>query len=57
VIVSLDIIEFLDLSFRYKGKDRLASNSDEVLNGFEVIKKPKRQADLIYHGYGYMKQK
>ena len=35
----------LDLSFRYKGKNRLVSGSDEILNDFEVIKDPK--ADLV----------
>src|SRR5581483_11897121 len=36
----------LDLSFRYKGKDRLVStNGDDVFNDFMVIEKPK--ADLV----------
>jgi len=42
---SLGTIECLELSFQYKGKDRLVGSSDEVLNDFEVIEKPK--ADLI----------
>jgi len=36
----------LELSFRYKGKDRLVdTNGDDVLNDFMVIEKPK--ADLV----------
>jgi hypothetical protein len=42
---SVGKIEWLDISFRYKGKDRLLSDSDEVLNDFEVIEEPK--ADLV----------
>ncbi|GBC05734.1 hypothetical protein RclHR1_00640022 [Rhizophagus clarus] len=38
-------IAYLDLSFRYKGKDRQVSGSNKTLNDFKVIKKPK--ADLI----------
>ncbi|GBB92957.1 hypothetical protein RclHR1_20910002 [Rhizophagus clarus] len=39
-------LECLDLSFRYKGKDRLVStNGDDVFNDFVVIEKPK--ADLV----------
>ncbi len=41
----IGIIECLDLSFWYKGKSRLVSGSDKVLNDFEVIKKAK--ANLI----------
>ncbi|PKY40428.1 hypothetical protein RhiirA4_453799 [Rhizophagus irregularis] len=44
---SLGSIDCLELSFQYKGKDRLVSGSDEVFNNFEVIKNPKEQADLI----------
>jgi len=32
----LDSKDCLDLSFRYKGKDRLVSGSDEVFNDFVV---------------------
>ena len=43
---SLGSIACLDLSFRYKGKDRLVStNGDDVFNDFVVIEKPK--ADLV----------
>src|SRR3990170_8145706 len=37
---SLGTIDCLDLSFRYKGRDRLLAGSDETFNDFEVIKKP-----------------
>ncbi|CAB5360961.1 unnamed protein product [Rhizophagus irregularis] len=42
---SLGTIECLDLSFRYKGKDRLLAGSDKTFNDFEVTKKPC--ADLV----------
>ena len=39
-------LECLDLSFRYKGKDRLVStNGDDIFNDFVVIEKPK--VDLV----------
>ena len=38
-------IDCLDLSFIYKGIDRLVTGSDEILNDFEVIQDPK--ADLV----------
>ena len=37
---SLGTIDCLDLSFRYKGKDKLLAGSDETFNDFEIIKKP-----------------
>jgi len=43
---SLGTIDCLELSFRYKGKDRLVSGSDKVFNDFEVVTKPGK-ADLI----------
>lgn len=43
---SLGTIDCLDISFRYKGKDRLVSNSDYVFNNFEVVAKPCK-VDLI----------
>ena len=43
---SLSTVDCLDISFRYKGKDRLVSGSDEVFNDFEVVTKPGK-ADLI----------
>jgi len=43
---SLGTIDCLDISFRYKGKDRLVSGSDEAFNDFEVVTKPGK-ADLI----------
>src|SRR5271170_2819391 len=42
---SLKYIECLELSFQYKGNDRLVGQVDEALNSFEVIKDPK--ADLV----------
>ena len=42
---SLEYVECLELSFRYKGKDRLVEQVDEALTSFEVIKDPK--ADLV----------
>src|SRR6266498_3801319 len=42
---SLGTIDCLDLSFRYKEKDRLVSGSDKIFNDFEIIKKLK--ADLV----------
>jgi hypothetical protein len=39
------VVESLELSFRFKGKDKLVSGSDEVLNDFVVCKEPK--ADLV----------
>src|SRR4051794_1678981 len=47
VINSLGTIDCLDLSFRYKGKDRLFSGSDETLNNFEVNKDYYLKADLV----------
>ena len=44
---SLGTITCLEISFQYKGKDRLVSGSDKFFNDFEVIKNPKEQADLI----------
>ena len=44
---SLGTIYCLDLSFRYKGKDRLLSKSDSILNDFEVNKDHYLKADLI----------
>src|SRR3990170_1348130 len=48
---SLGTIDCLDLSFRYKGKDRLLAGSDETFNDFEVIKKlceaPHGHVDLV----------
>jgi hypothetical protein len=35
----------LEISFQYKGKDKLLGNVDKAYSNFEVIKKPK--ADLI----------
>ena len=37
---SLGTITCLEISFQYKGKDRLVSGSDEFFNDFEVIKNP-----------------
>ena len=37
---SLSTIDCLDLSFQYKGKDRLLAGSNETFNDFEIIKKP-----------------
>ncbi|CAG8735049.1 15201_t:CDS:1, partial [Gigaspora rosea] len=42
---ALGIVESLELSFRFKGKNKLVSGSDEVLNNFVVCKEPK--ADLV----------
>ena len=48
---SLGTIDCLDLSFRYKGKDRLLADSDKTFNDFEIIKKPCKApyscADLV----------
>ena len=44
---SLGTIDCLDLSFRYKGKDRLLTGSDETFNDFEVNKDHYLKADLI----------
>ena len=46
VIKSLGTVDCLDISFRYKGKDRLVSSSDDVFNDFEVVANPYK-ADLI----------
>src|SRR5271170_351969 len=42
---SLGYVECLELSFQYKGNDRLVGQVDEALNSFEVIKDPK--AELV----------
>ncbi|CAG8641909.1 6731_t:CDS:1, partial [Gigaspora rosea] len=42
---ALGIVESLELSFRFKGKDKLVSGSDEVFNDFVVCKETK--ADLV----------
>ena len=44
---SLGTIYCLDLSFQYKGKDRLLSKSDSILNDFKVNKDHYLKADLI----------
>jgi len=44
---SLGTIYCLDLSFRYKGKDRLLSKSDSIFNDFKVNKDHYLKADLI----------
>jgi len=44
---SLGTIRCLDLSFRYKGKERLVSKSDTGLNDFEVVKDRYLKANLI----------
>ncbi|RIB11848.1 hypothetical protein C2G38_2202384 [Gigaspora rosea] len=41
----LGIVESLELSFQFKGKNKLVSGSDEVFNDFVVYKEPK--ADLV----------
>ncbi|CAG8792199.1 17368_t:CDS:1, partial [Racocetra fulgida] len=38
---ALSIVESLELSFQFKGKDKLVSGSDEVFNDFVVYKEPK----------------
>ncbi|RIB08403.1 hypothetical protein C2G38_2211739 [Gigaspora rosea] len=42
---ALGIVESLELSFQFKGKDKLVSGSDKVFNDFVVYKEPK--ADLV----------
>src|SRR5271170_1386166 len=42
---SLGYVEYLELSFKYMGRDKLVGQVDEALNSFEVIKDPK--ADLV----------
>src|SRR5271170_6212024 len=42
---SQEYVECLELSFQYKGNDRLVGQVDKALNSFEVIKDLK--ADLI----------
>src|SRR3954454_22012981 len=44
---SLGTIYCIDLSFRYKGKERLVSKSDTGLNDFEINKDHYLKADLI----------
>ncbi|CAG8578712.1 11489_t:CDS:1 [Ambispora leptoticha] len=42
---AVGVVESLELSFRFKGRDKLVSGSDKVLNDFVVCKEPK--ADLV----------
>ncbi|CAG8827379.1 13990_t:CDS:1, partial [Racocetra persica] len=42
---ALGIVESLELSFRFKSKNKLVSGSDKVLNDFVVCKESK--ADLV----------
>ncbi|CAG8652328.1 10165_t:CDS:2, partial [Paraglomus occultum] len=42
---AVGVVESLELSFRFKDKDKLVSGSDEVLNDFVVCKESK--ADLV----------
>ncbi|CAG8616545.1 4163_t:CDS:2 [Ambispora gerdemannii] len=42
---AVGVMKSLELSFRFKDKDKLVSGNDEVLNDFVVCKEPK--ADLV----------
>lgn len=50
-------LEYLDLSFRFKGGDRLVSGSDEFLMISQSLKNLRLILHQDYHGYGYVNQK